>query len=152
MISKIRYIISKKSNVTLFRIIIILDYWSYCSTLYSRLCKITNFTNVILWGSKSLLIIDQKGREVARCYRRVLSKNATIEGRGGSIFRGGVWSSCCILGQQNHNWLSAKKVQMIHIIISAFWEYEKFKWCTRVYRKNTWNSTQKSENQGVEWP
>ena len=78
-----------------------------------------------LWGSKSLLIIDQKSREVAGCYRRVLSKNATIEGGGGSSFRGGVWSSCCILGQQNHNWLSAKKVEMIRIITRAFWVFRK---------------------------
>ena len=31
------------------------------------------------------MIIDQRSREVAGCYRRVLSKNATIEGRGGAF-------------------------------------------------------------------
>ena len=37
----------------------------------------------------------------------------------------GVWSSDGVFRQQNHNWLSAKKVEMIRIITRAFWEFRK---------------------------
>lgn len=82
-----------------------------------------------LWGLKSLLIIDQKSREVARYYGHLYNKSATIGGRGRggavSMVTGGVWSSDGIFRQQNHNWLSAKKVEMIRIITRAFWVFRK---------------------------
>ena len=72
-----------------------------------------------LLGSKSFLIIGQKSRKVARYYRRVLRRKATIKGKRGAFL--GVGSGALVAPLASKITLDYPS-KMIPVILGKFWE------------------------------
>ena len=75
-----------------------------------------------LLGSKSFLIIGQKSRKIARYYRRVLRKKATIKGKRGAFLGVGSGALVAPLASKITKDYPPKKSKMSRVILGEFWE------------------------------
>ena len=108
--------------------------WNIVRHYRRVLRKIAILTNVTPSGIK--IIFDYRSKKSKIClilYAR-FEKKGDYQRKEGAFLGGGVWSSCCTFGQQNHKRLSAKKVKNDSCY---FWRilrriYVKFIWRIRV--------------------